>query len=108
MKHVMTDAINEIVKDENQKLQVFQKGGPYLSTKKIGKNNPREAEIKTDNYLRQEWNRNVDRALIAGVTEEDVLMAKKHRLMNLWRSHSGNMDRIRTYLLGFFRKQSDT
>ena len=65
MKHVMTDAINEIVKDENQKLQVFQKGGPYLSTKKIGKNNPREAEIKTDNYLRQEWNRNVDRALIA-------------------------------------------
>ena len=80
MKHVMTDAINEIVKDENQKLQVFQKGGPYLSTKKIGKNNPREAEIKTDNYLRQEWNRNVDRALIAGVTEEDVLMAKKTQI----------------------------
>ena len=55
----------------------FRKAGPYLATKKIGKNNPREAEIKTDNYLRQEWNRNVDRALIAGVTEEDVLMVKK-------------------------------
>lgn len=41
MKQVMTDAINGIVKDENEKLQVFQKDSPYLATKKIGKNNPK-------------------------------------------------------------------
>ena len=80
MKQVMTDAINGIVKDENEKLQVFQKGGPYLATKKIGKNNPKEAEIKADNYLRQEWNRNVDRALLTGAEEVEVMMAKQSQI----------------------------
>ena len=80
MKQVMTDALNGIVKDENEKLQVFQKGGPYLATKKIGKNNPKEAEIKADNYLRQEWNRNVDRALLTGAEEVEVMMAKQSQI----------------------------
>lgn len=80
MKQVMTDAINEIVKDENEKLLVFQKGGPYLATKKIGKNNPKEAEIRADNYLRQEWNRNVDRALLTGASEVEVMMAKQSQI----------------------------
>ena len=80
MKQVMTDAINEIVKDENEKLQVFQKGGPYFATKKIGKNNPKEAEIKADNYLRQEWNRNVDRSLLTGASEVEVMMAKQSQI----------------------------
>ena len=80
IKQVMTDAINEIVKDENEKMQVFQKGGPYLATKKIGKNNPKEAEIRADNYLRQEWNRNVDRALLTGASEVEVMMAKQSQI----------------------------
>ena len=80
MKQVMTDALNGIVKDENEKLQIFQKGGPYLATKKIGKNNPKEAEIKADNYLRQEWNRNVDRALLTGAAEVEVMMAKQSQI----------------------------
>lgn len=80
IKQVMTDAINEIVKDENEKLQVFQKGGPCLATKKIGKNNPKEAEIRADNYLRQEWNRNVDRALLTGASEVEVMMAKQSQI----------------------------
>ena len=80
MKQVMTDAINEIVKDENEKLQVFQKGGPYLATKKIGKNNPKADEIKVDNYLRQEWNRNVDRALLTGASEVEVMTAKQSQI----------------------------
>lgn len=80
MKQVMTDAINEIVKDENEKLQVFQRGSPYLATKKIGKNNPKEAEIRADNYLRQEWNRNVDRALLTGASEVEVMMAKQSQI----------------------------
>ena len=80
MKQVMTDAINEIVKDENEKLQVFHKGDPYLATKKIGKNNPKEAEIRADNYLRQEWNRNVDRALLTGALEVEVMLAKQSQI----------------------------
>ena len=80
IKQVMTDAINEIVKDENEKMQVFQKGGHYLATKKIGKNNPKEAEIRADNYLRQEWNRNVDRALLTGASEVEVMMAKQSQI----------------------------
>ena len=80
MKQVMTDAINEIVKDENEKLKVFQKGGPYLATKKIGKNNPKADEIKVDNYLRQEWNRNVDRALLTGASEVEVMLAKQSQI----------------------------
>ena len=52
------------MKKENEKLSVFQPGGPYLATKKIGKNNPKAEQIKTDNYLRQEWNQMVDRAKV--------------------------------------------
>ena len=48
--------INSHVKEESEKLSVFQQGGVYLATKKIGKNNPREAEIRADNAVRQEWN----------------------------------------------------
>lgn len=80
MKQIMTDAINEIVKDENEKLQVFQKGGPYLATQKIGKNNPKEAEIRADNFLRKEWNRNVDRALLTGASEMEVMTAKQSQI----------------------------
>ena len=79
-KQVMTDVINGIVEDENEKLQVFQKGGPYLATKKIGKNNPKADEIKVDNYLRQEWNRNVDRALLTDASEVEVMLVKQSQI----------------------------
>ena len=107
MKQIMTDAINGIVKDENEKLQVFQKGGPYLATKKIGKNNPKEAEIKADNYLRQEWNRNVDRALLTGASEVEVMAAKQSQIdvpvAESLREH-GQDPKLFT---GFTEKQSD-
>src|SRR5699024_12300739 len=48
---------------------VFDKNSPYLPTIKIGKNNPKAEEIRIDNYLRQEWNHMVDRAVTEGVTE---------------------------------------
>ena len=48
--------------------------------KKIGKNNPKEEEIRADNYLRQEWNRNVDRALLTGASEVEVMMAKQSQI----------------------------
>lgn len=77
VKETYTNLINEYVKDESEKLSVFQPGSVYLATKKIGKNNPKAAEIKADNAARQEWNRTVDVALVAGVPEEKILEVKR-------------------------------
>ena len=52
----------------------------YLATKKIGKNNPKEAEIRADNAVRQEWNRTVDVALVEGIPEEDILTVKREKI----------------------------
>ena len=52
VKHMYTDLINELVPDKNEKQKVFDPKGPYLPTKKIGKNNPLEEEIRHDNALR--------------------------------------------------------
>lgn len=72
VKRVFTDFINEMVADEGRKLTVFDHDGPYLATKKIGKHNPMEVEIRADNAARQEWNHTVDEALTAGVPEPKI------------------------------------
>ncbi len=72
-----TDLINQMVIDDKDRLSIFDKNGPYLATKKIGKNNPKAAEIKTDNEIRMEWNRTVDRAVVSGVPEAEILELKK-------------------------------
>ena len=77
---MFTEIINCHVKEESEKLSVFQQGGVYLATKKIGKNNPKEAEIRADNVARQEWNRTVDVALVEGVPEEDILKVKQEEI----------------------------
>ena len=77
---MFTEIINCHVKEESEKLSVFQQGGVYLATKKIGKNNPKEAEIRADNAARQEWNRTVDVALVEGVSEEDILKVKQEEI----------------------------
>ena len=77
MKYFYTEIINDLVKDPAEKLKVFDKNSPYLPTRKIGKNNPKEKEIRIDNYLRQEWNNMVDRAVVEGVTEEELCITKK-------------------------------
>ena len=41
VKRSYTDLINIYVKDDKQKLRVFDRNGVYLPTKKIGKNNPK-------------------------------------------------------------------
>lgn len=73
VKEMFTETINRYVKEEVEKLSVFQQGGVYLPTKKIGKNNPKAAEIRADNEARQEWNQTVDVALVEGVPEEEIL-----------------------------------
>ena len=77
IKEVYTELINCHISDPEQHLKVFDKNSVYLPTKKIGKNNPKEDEIKADNAARQEWNRTADMALVSGIEETKILKIKK-------------------------------
>lgn len=68
------------MKDDKQKLKVFDRNGVYLATKKIGKNNPKAEQIKADNQYRAMWNQTVDRALISGVPEGQILEVKQSEI----------------------------
>ncbi len=78
-KQMYTDLINQLVSLEERQ-QVFDPSGPYLPTKKIGKNNPLADVITTDNELRQEWNWAVDQVLIAGGSQEEVTEFKTEEI----------------------------
>ena len=80
VKRLCTDLINVCAINEEDKLQVFDRNGMYLATKKIGKSNPKAAEIEADNMERARWNQTVDRALISGVAEEDILGVKREKI----------------------------
>ena len=43
-----TDLINQMVLDDKDRLSIFDKNGPYLATRKVGKNNPKAEKIKAD------------------------------------------------------------
>ena len=72
--------INRWVTDEKDRLTVFDHNGPYLATKKIGKNNPKAEQIEKDNKLRMDWNREVDRAIISEVSMDDILQIKREHI----------------------------
>lgn len=71
-----TELMNRYIKNPLEQLPVFNKSGVYLPTKKIGKNNPKAAEIM-DNQARKEWNQAVNIALVEGVPETDIQEIKK-------------------------------
>ena len=77
VKEVYTRLINRHISDPEQQLKVFDKNSVYLPTKKIGKNNPKAAEIEADNAARQEWNRTADMALLSGIEETKILEIKQ-------------------------------
>ena len=77
VKHFYTDLINLLVKDDKEKLHVFDSSGLYLATKKIGKNNPKAEQIQIDNEMRMRWNCEVDRAIVSGVPETEIQQIKK-------------------------------
>ena len=76
-KRFYTDIINLLVRNEKEKLHVFDKDGLYLATKKIGKNNPKAERIRADNEKRMKWNREVDRAIVSNVPETEIGQIKK-------------------------------
>ena len=80
VKAFYTDLINIGVANPEHKLKVFNSESVYLPTKKIGKNNPRAAEIEADNAARQEWNRTADLALVSGIEEVKILAVKKEEI----------------------------
>ena len=108
MKVLFTELINNYVKDEHEKLQVFQEGGPYLATKKIGRNSPLENEIRADNQLRQEWNSVVDEAITIGIPEEKILQAKKETIsipiQESFRQNGFHPESLREIVLNAIRK----
>ena len=80
VKLFYTRMINRWVTDEKDRLTVFDRNGPYLATKKIGKNNPKTEQIEQDNKLRMDWNREVDRAIISEVSMDDILQIKREHI----------------------------
>lgn len=80
VKQLFTEINNRFIQDKSRRLQVFDRNSVYLATKKIGKNNPKEEQIKADNAVRQEWNRAADTALVSGVPEQDIMAIKQKRI----------------------------
>lgn len=80
VKRNYTDLINRHISDPEHRLKVFDPDSIYLPTKKIGKNNPKAAEIEADNAARQEWNRTADMALISGIEKTKILEIKKEEI----------------------------
>lgn len=80
LKQDYTNLINQYVWDKSQRLEVFERGGMYLATKKIGKHNPKATEIEADNSKRTLWNQTVDRAIVTGVSKSEIMQIKKERI----------------------------
>lgn len=82
VKNLYTDQINNFILDDKEMLKVFDKNGPYLAMKKIGKNNPKEDDIKQDNQIRVQWNEVVDRAYITDIPKVEIMAVKKEMIVN--------------------------
>ena len=75
-KLFFTDLMNRQLSEKNQ-MMVFPKNSPFLPTKKIGKNNPKEKFIKETNRLRDEWNNEMWHAYQRGAPREGLITAKR-------------------------------
>ena len=77
VKVFMTDLMNEKLPEHAQRMYVFPKNSPYLPTKKIGKNNPKAAEITENNRLTDKWNKGILQAQAYGVPKKSLMETKK-------------------------------
>lgn len=80
VKRSYTELINIYVRDDKEKLKVFDRKSAYLPMKKIGKNNPKAEQMEADNLQRKRWNQTVDRALISGVPEQQIIEVRKAQI----------------------------
>ena len=86
-KHYYTDLINSWIDNDKEKLQVFDKDGLYLATKKIGKNNPKAEQIQADNEIRLSWNREVYRAILSEVPDAEIRQIKTRWITKRIKNH---------------------
>lgn len=80
VKHSYTDLINLYVRNDKEKLKVFDRNGVYLPMKKIGKSNPKAEQIIADNEMRTRWNETVDQALVCGIPEQQIMEVKQEQI----------------------------
>ena len=79
-KEFFTELINEQL-PEQLKMRIFPKNGPYLPTKKIGKNNPHAGEIRKTNQLKDEWNKCINKARARGVPRDSLMRVKQELIV---------------------------
>lgn len=79
VKKDFTEIINEL-SDPNEKLKVFDRNGPYIPTRKVGKNNPKEKDIREENKLRDTYNARVNDALNIGIDRDKLIDFKKEEV----------------------------
>ena len=79
-KEFFTELINEQL-PEQLKMRTFPKNGPYLPTKKIGKNNPHAEEIRQTNQLKDEWNKGINKARARGVPRDSLMRVKQELIV---------------------------
>jgi hypothetical protein len=89
IKSSYTDLINSHIIEEKDKLQVYDRSGPYLPTKKIGKRNPKKDLIQGDNELRMKWNAAVDVAYMAHIPRATIIQIKKREIVDVIRESKG-------------------
>ena len=103
IKHSYTDLINSHIIEEKDKLQVYDRSGPYLPTKKIGKGNPKKELIQGDNELRMKWNAAVDVAYMAHIPRATIIKIKKREIVDIIRESKGaeghNSNRLQQVLM---------
>lgn len=73
--------MNERMTDASYKMTVFDKEGPYLPTKKIGKNNPKEKFIRQNNAARLKWNTSVSKALYWKIPVAVIIAVKNSEVI---------------------------
>lgn len=81
VKHLYAEKMNERMSEVGYKMTVFDKDGPYLPAKKIGKNNPKEKFIRQNNAARLKWNTSVSKALYWKIPVAVIIAVKKSEVI---------------------------
>lgn len=94
MKNLYAEKINEKSSDTGYMMAVFDREGPYLPTKKIGKNNPKADFIKENNKARIKWNTSVSKALHWEIPAVLIIAVKKSEVLKpMKEALSGSRDK---------------
>lgn len=82
VKELYTGMMNKTLanRDSRYRMQVFDRDGPYLPLKKIGKNNPKQKFIRENNTIRVKWNTAVSKALLYDIPVKILIAVKQSEI----------------------------